>query len=178
MILNPYRPTHPVLPDNFAGRTGAVDSIVQGFEYTKNGQSTNFAILGDWGIGKTALLIKTQKIAEENYNAITTIVDVRSGMDANAVLKVIMNKLINEVRRKEPRITLRGSVTEIQQRALTDIVKKIEDDDGDINFLFEGLFDALWSALSATNRIVVIMVDNLEFLDKEPRTQLIEKIRS
>lgn len=52
-------PNFPVKPDGFVGRRVHLDAFAEELEYSKvTGRMASFAVLGDWGIGKSSLLLK------------------------------------------------------------------------------------------------------------------------
>lgn len=52
-------PNFPVKPDGFVGRRIHLDAFAEELEYSKvTGRMASFAVLGDWGIGKSSLLLK------------------------------------------------------------------------------------------------------------------------
>lgn len=52
-------PNFPVNPDEFIGRKGHLDAFTEALRYsTLTGRMASFAVLGDWGIGKSSLLLK------------------------------------------------------------------------------------------------------------------------
>jgi hypothetical protein len=52
-------PNFPVRPDEFIGRKAHLDAFTEALRHsTLTGRMTSFAILGDWGIGKSSLLLK------------------------------------------------------------------------------------------------------------------------
>lgn len=63
-----FEPTYPVDPDNFVGRAEEIkrftDSINRGL---LSGKTPSSAILGEWGIGKSSLLLKLNDILQKDY---------------------------------------------------------------------------------------------------------------
>ena len=58
-MLNPYSPQYPADPEHFANRDEIITyfkSNVISFAKTPQAKPMNFAILGDWGVGKTSHL--------------------------------------------------------------------------------------------------------------------------
>ncbi len=61
--LNPFSPQHPSSPEYFADRSEVLDYFrrnVLGFAKLKKAKPINYAVLGEWGVGKTSLLQKFQ----------------------------------------------------------------------------------------------------------------------
>lgn len=64
-MLNPYSPQYPADPEHFANRNEIITyfkSNVISFAKTPKAKPVNFAILGDWGVGKTSVIYKFQRI--------------------------------------------------------------------------------------------------------------------
>lgn len=65
---NPYSPQHPASPEYFADRADILDyfrKTVLGFTTLRTVKPINFAVLGEWGVGKTSILHKFQQIISE-----------------------------------------------------------------------------------------------------------------
>jgi hypothetical protein len=59
-------PNFPVKPDHFIGRTEHIEAFRQALQFGLiTGRTSSFAILGDWGIGKSSLLLKFATICTE-----------------------------------------------------------------------------------------------------------------
>lgn len=54
--VNPFKPNSPVPPGMFAGRLDEIKALENGLHQTKNGNSSNFLITGERGIGKSSLI--------------------------------------------------------------------------------------------------------------------------
>jgi len=63
-------PNFPANPDEFVGRKPQLEAFRRALQQgRKTGRSPSFAVLGDWGIGKSSLLLKCSAIcAEAQYN--------------------------------------------------------------------------------------------------------------
>ncbi len=62
-LPNPFSPQHPATPEYFADRSDTLDYFrrnVLGFAKLKKAKPINYAVLGEWGVGKTSLLQKFQ----------------------------------------------------------------------------------------------------------------------
>ena len=52
-------PNFRVTPDEFVGRTQEIEILCQALQQgLVTGRTASFAILGDWGMGKSSLLLK------------------------------------------------------------------------------------------------------------------------
>jgi len=79
MKLNPYDPRQPTEPEFFIGREEYLKKFNRNLERTLYGKKpTSFAILGEWGVGKSSLLLKLKDDLDKNENIITTRISVGS----------------------------------------------------------------------------------------------------
>ncbi|RJP67034.1 MAG: ATP-binding protein [Ignavibacteriales bacterium] len=62
--INPFKPNSPVPPGMFIGRIEEIERIESQLFQIRAGQSTNFLITGERGIGKSSLLLFTKFIAQ------------------------------------------------------------------------------------------------------------------
>ena len=62
--INPFKPNSPVPPGMFIGRIEEVKKLEAQLFQIRAGQSTNFLITGERGIGKSSLLLFTKYIAQ------------------------------------------------------------------------------------------------------------------
>jgi predicted ATP-dependent serine protease len=62
-------PNFPVSPQQFVGRKAHLDEFTEALRYsTLTGRMASFAVLGDWGIGKSSLLFKlAASCADPNF---------------------------------------------------------------------------------------------------------------
>lgn len=64
-MLNPYFPQYPADPENFSNRKEIIryfKSNVISFARTPKAKPVNFAVLGEWGVGKTSVICKIRQI--------------------------------------------------------------------------------------------------------------------
>jgi len=177
--INPYMPAYPVEPEHFAGRKQILENLREAFQYTAHARAINVAIVGEWGIGKTALVLKAQEMSKKEYEAISFIVDVQSGQTSNAIFDIIIQKFLLQLQREYPTMALSGGdVREMNAPRLDRIIKQVKEGHANSASLFESNLLNLWELISAKGRIVLIMVDNLEFLEKKELIQTVETIRN
>jgi hypothetical protein len=67
---NPYDPGNAVMPKYFAGREEQIREIRHCFESCQAGHPTHVFIPGEWGIGKTSLLLRLHPELEEHGTVI------------------------------------------------------------------------------------------------------------
>ena len=79
MIPDPYIPEQVVDPEDFVGRYEEIEKCKTFLEFSIDSKPRNIAIIGDWGIGKTALLRKFEDIAIQNESPSARF-DVRKDM--------------------------------------------------------------------------------------------------
>src|SRR5260370_29711215 len=59
-------PNFPVRPDEFVGRKQHIETFREALQQGLTaGRTSSFAILGDWGIGKSSLLLKFAAVCAE-----------------------------------------------------------------------------------------------------------------
>ena len=177
--INPYMPAFPVSPENFAGRKQILETMREAFQYTVHARAINIAVVGEWGIGKTALLLKAQEISKNEYGAISFIVDVQSGQSSEAVFHVIIQKLLHQIQREYPVLGLSsGDVRELRGPRLDKIAQQIKEGSYYSASVFESNLLDLWEVIAEKDRIILIMVDNLEFLERQELFKTVETIRN
>ena len=54
-LESPFEPNRPVSPENFTGRSTAIEMILRYAKSASNGNMKNFFLTGDKGLGKTSL---------------------------------------------------------------------------------------------------------------------------
>ncbi len=60
-------PNFPVKPDEFIGRRAHIDAFADSLRHSAlTGRMPSFAVLGDWGIGKSSLLLKLADTCSEH----------------------------------------------------------------------------------------------------------------
>lgn len=67
---NPYDPGNAVMPRHFAGRDQQIREIQRCFESCRAGHPTHVFVQGEWGIGKTSLLLRLHPELEEHGTVI------------------------------------------------------------------------------------------------------------
>src|SRR5947208_7907939 len=60
-------PNFPANPNEFIGRKGHLDAFTEALRHSAlTGRMPSFAVLGDWGIGKSSLLLKLAATCSEH----------------------------------------------------------------------------------------------------------------
>lgn len=95
MKLNPYDPRQPTDPEFFIGREEYIERFNRNVERTLYGKKpTSFAILGEWGVGKSSLLLKLKDDLDKNENIITTRISIGSDIpDYYAFCQLLVDKI-------------------------------------------------------------------------------------
>jgi hypothetical protein len=71
-------PNFPVRPEAFIGRHAQIESFRQALQQASvTGRTSSFAILGDWGVGKSSLLLKFANLcAQSSFNLLPVFISV------------------------------------------------------------------------------------------------------
>ena len=89
-------PNFPVTPDAFVGRTRQIDTFRQALQQgLQTGRTESFAVLGDWGIGKSSLLLRFAALCSQPPFAmlpvfLSVVSDIR---DYLRLAEVLLDKL-------------------------------------------------------------------------------------
>ena len=103
--VNRFKPNSPVPPGMFAGRLDEIKALENGLHQTKNGNSSNFLITGERGIGKSSLigyikptaqgLITTPDYEKFNFIVVNTVISGKSTLVS--FIKLIERNLKREI---------------------------------------------------------------------------------
>ena len=86
-------PNFPVRPDEFVGRNGQIDVFRKALKHgLQAGRTASFAILGDWGIGKSSLLLKFAALCSQPSFAIMPVF-ISASSDIGDYLRLAENLL-------------------------------------------------------------------------------------
>src|SRR5208337_2132877 len=106
---NPFRPNKIVSPGMFCGRIEELDYIEHCLIQTKNGNSQNFLVEGERGIGKSSLLVfedavssgKTQTRDNTRLKFITINISLQETDNLFTIVKKISDRLKIKIEKKE-----------------------------------------------------------------------------
>lgn len=103
--VNPFKPNSPVPPGMFAGRIEEIESLEKGLHQTKNGNNSNFLIIGERGIGKSSLigyikptaqgLITSSDYDKFNFVVVNTVISNKSTLIS--FIKLLERNLKREI---------------------------------------------------------------------------------
>jgi hypothetical protein len=95
--INPFKPQSPISPGMFTGRLPEIMRLENHLFQTKNGQSSNFIISGERGIGKSSLLLYVKSIAEGTLpiedDQILNFLVIDTDIDQNTTQLALIRKL-------------------------------------------------------------------------------------
>ncbi len=103
--VNPFKPNSPVPPGMFAGRLSEIKSLEKGLFQTQNGNSANFLITGERGIGKSSLLSILEPIAKGeiasidygNFNFVVVNISISNRYTLLNLIKLIDRNIKREL---------------------------------------------------------------------------------
>ena len=91
-------PNFPVRPDEFIGRQAHLEAFREALRHSaKTGRTASFALLGDWGIGKSSLLLKlAATCTEPNYRMLPVTLSISKDMtDYMRFAEALCDRLAN-----------------------------------------------------------------------------------
>ncbi len=166
MIPDPYIPEQVVDPEDFIGRCEEIEKFKTFLGFSIRSKPRNIAIIGDWGIGKTALLRKFEDIAIQNDSPSARF-DVRKDMS----LLEFQQRLLLEVKTA---LSLHEKLSVKAKDFLSNFdvsmgyagisVKKMRNQTID----FRQKLLEMWNGLKDSVPAVLVMLDNAEGLKQIP----------
>ena len=73
MKVNPFKPNYPTDPEYFVGREKEIERFRYNIEQGSLYKLDSMAVLGQWGIGKTSMLIKYKDIIQKDFTQVIPI---------------------------------------------------------------------------------------------------------
>jgi hypothetical protein len=166
MIRDPYIPEQVVDPEDFVGRYEEIEKCKTFLEFRIDSKPRNIAIIGDWGIGKTALLRKFEDIAIQNESPSARF-DVRKDMSLLKFQQRLLLELktalsLHEKLSVKAKEFLSGFDVSMGYAGVS--VKKMKTQTID----FRQKLLEMWNGLKDSVPAVLVMLDNAEGLKQIP----------
>ena len=107
--INPFKPNSPAPVGMFAGRLTEINALIQGLHQASHGQSSNFLITGERGIGKSSLMRLIKPMAagdittldDHKFSFITVSCAISDRMTISTFIKLIERNLNRELNKIE-----------------------------------------------------------------------------
>lgn len=184
---NPYAPGAGTPPPELAGRDGLLAEAKLAIRRTKSGKpARSFIYVGLRGVGKTVLLNEVQALADKE-GALTDFIEVSSTTKLSKVIVASMRAALLKLDR------LKGVSEQVKRglRVLKSFVSAIKVKHGDVEFSVDidaeagvadsgtlsrdlpELFVAAGEAAKARSAAIVILIDEIQNLDREEFEALI-----
>jgi hypothetical protein len=163
---NPYLPEHVVDPPFFAGREDEIKTFRNFVEQGIASKPRNIAVTGEWGIGKTSLLRKLERIARRDYETLCIRVEMNSSIGFEDLLNIILISL------KEEALTASG-ISDKTMNFFEDLNVSFEYgikiEKKKINtplvYEFRKKLVKIHDELKNDKKLIIISIDNAEFLE-------------
>ncbi len=166
MIPDPYIPEQVVDPEDFVGRFEEIENFKTFLDFSIKSKPRNIAIIGDWGIGKTALMRKFEDIAIQNDTPSARF-DVRKDMS----LLEFQQRLLLEIKTAlslHEKLSVKAkdflSSFDVSMGYAGIAVKKMRNQTID----FRQKLLEMWNGLKDSVPAVLVMLDNAEGLKQIP----------
>lgn len=189
-VTNPYAPGAGSQPPELAGRDEILKRTNITLERVKLGRpAKSFILVGLRGVGKTVLLNRVERIAEDG-EYIPTLIEVPENRSLPIVLIPIIRQILLRLDAKEKVIesvkrglmVLRSFANSIKvSLGDLDIGLSIEPakgtaDSGDLEHDLPELFEAVGNAAKAGNTAVALIIDELQYISEDEFSALIMAI--
>lgn len=186
-VTNPYAPGAGTEPPELAGR----DAILERTRVTlarvaRGNPAKSFMLVGLRGVGKTVLLNKVQEIAE-GMGCMTAQLETPEDKALPELLTPVMRRILLQLDTKERVETavkralmilkgfasaVRINVGDLELGLDADSVRGIADS-GDIEADLPDLFEAVGEAARAKDKVVVIIIDEVQYIREQEFSALI-----
>ena len=121
--INPFKPNYPVKPGMFVGRIHEIERLEAQLQQTRAGNSTNFMITGERGIGKSSLLLYLKFVAQGKIpigdtiaNFLVVDTDIDHGTSQLGLVKKIQLSIRLELDKSEPARAFLSDIWSFLQR--------------------------------------------------------------
>jgi len=175
--INPFSSKYPVSPRYFANRKDLLEhfrkSVMKNTK-TKLPKPDNIAVLGDWGIGKTSMVVKFEDMILNEFKGMVKVLSVRISLKPASCtdIDVFSEALVREIKcafqindasvfKKIKNIIDKWEVSTVEILPVIKIKKKKEKQ---IRIDLTKTLENLWNNLKKRIDLVVIMLDDLHYL--------------
>lgn len=158
--INPFKPNSPVPIGMFAGRIKELELLENGLLQTRHGQSCNYLVTGERGIGKSSLMLYLKHVAsgsitsldDKTFDFITINLSLSEKMSLTTLIKLIESNISRELKGIESIRSFLTSTWEFAQRLkiMDSGIEKAESIEYDTDILLDELS---YSLAETCNRI-------------------------
>lgn len=92
-----FEPNRPVSPENFTGRSTAIEMILRYAKSASNGNMKNFFLTGDKGLGKTSLADFVKDYIENNLGMTGIYVSNKENNSVEGLINLICEAMTNKI---------------------------------------------------------------------------------
>ena len=163
---NPFTPKSGWEPHVFVGREKEIEFFKKKLAEAIRGRCDHFLILGDWGIGKTALLKEFKKIAQEN-KYLTSLISIGQYKEGSPFIDGV-KELIEQISLKLPiniaklkAFTKKMNMLGIQILGSGFQFSKRVESMNPQPFLLTALSD-IWRDLQSKTEVIVVLLDDVQ----------------
>ena len=96
-LESPFEPNRPVSPENFTGRSTAIEMILRYAKSASNGNMKNFFLTGDKGLGKTSLADFVKDYIENNLGMTGIYVSNKENNSVEGLINLICEAMTNKI---------------------------------------------------------------------------------
>ena len=167
---NPFSAKSGWNPKVFTGRDEEFKLFEKKLREAEKGKCDHFLILGDWGIGKTALLKEFKKRAKEKF--LTEMITIRKFREEEGLIDAtihLVKSITSELPVEEGKLKkLWEKISSIGVQVLGtgfDITKSSMRATDPQLFLLSSL-QGLWEDLKDTSKVIVILIDDVQNFDR------------
>jgi len=166
-VRNPFTPGSGLFPPYFADREREVEEFTGRLESTLGGVPRHLAVLGEWAIGKTSLLIQLRQLAKEQ-GCLTTF-SVANPEETQAFIGSLLRTLSLEVQATYgeslwKRLAKAVGLKEISLSALGASIELRFSSTGEAQLSLREYLRTLWTELRGRAPAMVIIIDDLDLI--------------
>jgi len=175
-MRNPFTPGSGLFPPHFADREREVQEFRQRLRATFEGSPRHLAVLGEWAIGKTSLLIQLRRLAQEQ-GALGTL-SVANPEETQAFIGSLIRTLSLEVQAAYgeslwKRLAKAVGLKEVSLSALGASLEFRFASTGEAQLSLREYLRSLWNELRGRASAVVIAVDDLDLIPDFRQTMVL-----